>query len=151
MFYEKKKIVPICQLDNVSSFLQIAALIVNDHKLMKYTNLINSEERLDVYEYISDIIKKEHKDSIFIDYLTNRSLIKGIIMRVVYGSTALYAAKSMRNDFDVKNICLISLIEVSSIIVKTFYKEFPSIKKLQKDIKKWSKDRIKRGELVFEY
>jgi hypothetical protein len=78
-------------LDACASFQQIISILIRDSKLAKLTNISNiSNQIYDPYNFICEIIKKnipiEFED--YKDIISNRKIVKQIIMTHTYGSNA---------------------------------------------------------------
>lgn len=124
-------------LDATSSMLQIISLIAKDYKLMKYTNLIPNNDKLDIYDYIISILNSEYKDNLLINHYTNRNLVKYSIMLYIYGSTPLFTAEKLNKEFELKTIYFKDLTTIINNIIKTFKNEFQSVVILKKIINKY--------------
>lgn len=85
----------LIQLDATSSVYQIIGIIINDKKLMEYTNLLDNEDNTtvnlnftykDIYTYIEDCCRKVLPNDVYSIFL-ERSIFKGILMPLIYGKT----------------------------------------------------------------
>lgn len=136
-------------LDATSSMIQIIALLTKNYKLMFYTNLIEHHEKVDIYDYIINIISENiDKDNIFYEYYTSRKYVKYSIMLYIFGSQPLYTAKSLYSKHNLRSIHLKDLTTIISYIIKIFKNEFPVVKELISVMKKYIKRSITKKKKI---
>lgn len=126
-------------LDACASFQQIISILIRDSKLAKLTNISNiSNQIYDPYNFICEIIKKnipiEFED--YKDIISNRKIVKQIIMTHTYGSNAWSIINNLQ---DSGNLILLKknkiTIKLFNFVIQKFHEEFPNIKKFMEIMK----------------
>lgn len=119
-------------IDATASVCQIMSSLFKDEKMMLYTNVISYKSE-DIYDYIIEKIKIAVEDSMLINFLTERKIIKYTCMTYLYGSNAPNIADELKSMYKI-NLCTKDLIRVCSTIIKCFKINFSFITDVKKAI-----------------
>lgn len=156
----------ICTADASASGFQLMSLLTGDEKLAKLTNLIPSEERHDLYDYITSLVlpevvsQQERWPSLkfILDRGLTRDLVKGPVMGIPYGITVVGMSRiigDMMLDWlqrkapptlkDTERY-IDGSARLTTIIYNTVFSEFPKLRTLLSALRLTASLRIGAGK-----